>query len=55
MMQRLKHKQAVITGAALGLEQAMVQRLFAEVAHILIGDMNLDGAKETAGSMSHTR
>ena len=50
-MQRLKGKRAVITGAAQGLGQALAQRLTAEGANVVIGDMNLDGAKETAESI----
>ncbi len=47
-MQRLKGKKAVITGAAQGLGQALAQRLSAEGAQVVVGDMNLDGAKKTA-------
>ncbi len=47
-MQRLKGKRAVITGAAQGLGQALAQRMSDEGAQVMIGDMNLKGAKETA-------
>ncbi len=47
-MQRLKDKKAVITGAAQGLGQALAKRLSDEGAQVVVGDMNLAGAKETA-------
>jgi sorbitol-6-phosphate 2-dehydrogenase len=50
-LQRLKNKRAVITGAAQGLGQALANRLAAEGAKVVIGDMNLEGAKETAQSI----
>ena len=50
-MQRLKWKRTVITGAAQGLGQALAQRLSAEGASVVIGDMNLDGARQTAGGI----
>ena len=46
-MQRLKGKRAVITGAAQGLGQALAQRMSDEGASVVIGDMNIEGAKET--------
>ncbi len=45
---RLKGKVAVITGAAQGLGQALAIRLSEEGAKVVVGDVNLDGAKETA-------
>lgn len=50
-MNRLKKKRAVITGAAQGLGQALAKRLAAEGAEVVIGDMNLEGAKHTAESI----
>ncbi len=45
---RLKDKVAVITGAAQGLGQALAIRLSEEGAKVVVGDVNLEGAKETA-------
>lgn len=47
-MKRLEGKRAVITGAAQGLGQALAGRLTDEGASVVIGDMNLDGATNTA-------
>ena len=41
-------KVAVITGAAQGLGRALAVRLAKEGAKVAIGDMNIDGANETA-------
>ncbi len=46
---RMMDKVAVITGAAQGLGRALAVRMAAEGARMVIGDMNLDGANETAG------
>lgn len=51
-MLRLKGKRAVITGAAQGLGQALAQRMSAEGARVVVGDMNLEGAKETAATLA---
>lgn len=51
-MQRLAGKKAVITGAAQGLGQALAQRMSDEGAQVVIGDVNLEGAKETAAKLS---
>lgn len=53
-MQRLAGKKAVITGAAQGLGQALTQRLDAEGAQVVVGDMNLEGAKETADMLKNS-
>lgn len=50
-MQRLNGKRAVITGAAQGLGRALAQRMAGEGAKVVIGDMNLEGAKQTAAMM----
>jgi len=51
-LKRLNGKKAVITGAAQGLGQALAQRLSAEGAQVVVGDMNLEGAKETAAQLT---
>ena len=50
-MERLKGKRAVITGAAQGLGQALVLRMDKEGARVVVGDVNLEGAKETAAAL----
>jgi len=52
-LQRLKGKKVVITGAAQGLGQALAQRMDKEGAHVVVGDMNLEGAKETAALLNN--
>ena len=47
-MNRLQNKVAVITGGAQGLGQALSQRLTDEGARVVIGDINLQGAQQTA-------
>lgn len=46
--QRLKDKVVVITGAAQGLGQALAIRLSEEGAKVLVADMNIEAAEETA-------
>ncbi|MBT3319651.1 MAG: SDR family oxidoreductase [Clostridia bacterium] len=50
-MQRLKGKRAVITGAAQGLGAALAERMTNEGAKVVIGDMNIVGAKKTADAL----
>ena len=50
-MERLKDKVVVITGAAQGLGRALAQRLDSEGAKVAIGDLNLEGAQETAAML----
>ncbi len=45
---KLKDKVVAITGGAQGLGQALAQRCKEEGAMVAIGDMNLEGAQETA-------
>ena len=45
---KLKGKVVAITGAAQGLGQALAQRCSEEGAQVVVGDMNLEGAQETA-------
>jgi len=50
-LNRLEGKVAVITGGAQGLGQALSQRLSAEGAKVVIGDVNLEGAQKAAASL----
>jgi sorbitol-6-phosphate 2-dehydrogenase len=52
-MQRLKGKRAIITGAAQGLGQALARRLSDEGARVVIGDVSLDGAQQTAAMLKN--
>ncbi len=52
-MQRLKGKKAVITGAAQGLGKALAQRMCDEGAHVVVGDINIDNAKDTAKALKN--
>ena len=46
-MRRLDGKKAVITGAAQGLGQALAKRMSDEGAQVVVGDLNIEGVKET--------
>jgi NAD(P)-dependent dehydrogenase (short-subunit alcohol dehydrogenase family) len=45
----LKEKVVLVAGAATGLGAASARRLAGEGARIVVGDLNADGAEETAG------
>lgn len=47
----LKDKTAVVTGGAQGLGEALCIRLAAEGCNVVIGDMNEEGAAETAAKI----
>ena len=51
MNKPLQDRVAVVTGGAQGLGAALCQRLAVEGAHIVVADINLDGATETAAAI----
>jgi NAD(P)-dependent dehydrogenase (short-subunit alcohol dehydrogenase family) len=53
-MGSLEGKIALITGAASGMGKAMAVGYAAEGAHVVIADLNLDGAKEAAEAIRST-
>lgn len=48
----LADRIAIVTGGAQGLGAAIAQRLGREGAHLLVADLNLDGAKTTAAEVA---
>ena len=50
-MKRLEGKRAVITGGAQGLGEALAKRMAQEGAKVVIGDLNEEGAKQTASQI----
>ena len=53
-MGSLEGKVALITGAASGMGKAMAVGFAGEGAHVVIADLNLDGAKEAAEAIRAT-
>ncbi len=51
MNKPLQDRVALVTGGAQGLGEALCQRLAVEGAHIVVADINLDGATETAAAI----
>ena len=47
----LEDKVAVVTGSAQGLGAALVERLAAEGCHVVVADLNLEGAEQTAAGI----
>jgi NAD(P)-dependent dehydrogenase (short-subunit alcohol dehydrogenase family) len=51
-MRGLKGKRIIIAGGATGIGAATAERLAAEGARVLVGDINLDGAEATVGRIT---
>jgi 2-hydroxycyclohexanecarboxyl-CoA dehydrogenase len=51
---RLEGRKALVTGGASGIGAATCARLAAEGAHVVIGDLNLEGAESVAGEVGGT-
>ena len=51
---RLKGKRALITGAARGIGQAFAETYIAEGAQVVIGDIDIDRAQDTAAAIGAT-
>ena len=51
--QPLQDQVAIVTGGAQGLGAAIVARLAAEGAHVVVADMNIAGAQATADEVAH--
>jgi sorbitol-6-phosphate 2-dehydrogenase len=52
MNQVLFNKVALVTGGAQGLGQALCRRFAQEGAHVVVADLNLEGAERTAAEIS---
>jgi NAD(P)-dependent dehydrogenase (short-subunit alcohol dehydrogenase family) len=50
-MRRLENKVAVIAGGATGIGAESARRLASEGASVIVGDVNVEGAKETAAGI----
>jgi NAD(P)-dependent dehydrogenase (short-subunit alcohol dehydrogenase family) len=48
---RLEGRRALVTGGASGIGAAISRRLAAEAAEVVIGDVNLEGAREVAAEI----
>lgn len=53
-MTRLEGKRAIVTGGAQGLGEAIAERLAHEGCSVVLWDINLDKASETAGRIAKT-
>jgi 2-hydroxycyclohexanecarboxyl-CoA dehydrogenase len=51
---RLEGRTALVTGGASGIGAATARRLAAEGAHVIVGDLDLDGAREVAAEIDAT-
>ncbi|MEA3337892.1 MAG: sorbitol-6-phosphate dehydrogenase [Chloroflexota bacterium] len=52
MNRTLEDKIAIVTGSAQGLGASLAQRLATEGAHVVVADLNHEGAEATAGAIA---
>ncbi|MBN2390322.1 MAG: sorbitol-6-phosphate dehydrogenase [Anaerolineae bacterium] len=52
MVKTLQDKIAIVTGGAQGLGAALCKRLAREGAHVVVADLNLEGAEQTADEIA---
>jgi len=50
----LQDRVAIVTGGAQGLGQAIARRLACEGAHVVVADLNLEGAERVAAGIAAT-
>lgn len=53
-MKSLKGKRIIVAGGATGIGAAAAVRLAEEGASVVVGDLNLDGATQTAGRITES-
>ena len=54
MEKTLQNRVAIVTGSAQGLGAALVRRLAEEGCHVVVADLNLEGAEQTAAGIVET-
>ena len=52
MNKTLQDRVAIVTGGAQGLGAAICRRLADEGCHVVVADLNVDGAKQTAADIA---
>ena len=52
MTRTLEDKIALVTGGAQGLGEAICHRLAAEGAHVVVADLNIEGAQQVAADIT---
>ncbi|MCB0004758.1 MAG: SDR family NAD(P)-dependent oxidoreductase, partial [Anaerolineae bacterium] len=52
MTRILEDKIALVSGGAQGLGEAICHRLAAEGAHVIVADLNIEGAQQVAAAIT---